>query len=1079
MSIAARKPVLPVIAFCCVLVGWLVWSAVPALAAAPETPEVSVESPAQATTATLRGVLNPQASGEAGSYEFLYKEGTTGCVGGAKAPEPAGMALGVEREEVFEELSSLKPDTEYTVCLRAENVSHEATIGPPVVFTTLPEAPVTESADAQGSTVVFLGGELSPGGGSGRLTYWFDYNTNGSCIAEFTPEEEAEGKQPPVQLSTPAVEIAEGKQLQVQAEVQGLEANETYTFCLVASNASGGLALGNGVSARTGRQVPVISGASIVSIGSSEALVRAEVYPHGELTTYRLEYGLSEAYGSSTSEVNISAQYGPAGIQAQLTGLTPDSEYHYRIVATSLDGAQGTPDATFTTTPTAVGSQGLPDNRAYEMVTPPNDGNSDVESPAALNVEPLSEGISTYSPFQSAEDGSTVTYPILSIFSGGYGGQGGASQVLAVRSPNGGWSQTLIQPAGYQSDQYQGFSNDLSVGIVQSGNPTGESEVLPPLTPEAPGEGYKILYTRTTNDGVYKSLITKAVPLNRNPETFGTKKPVYSLGRSATVPVFAGGSTDFSSLLFEANDALLVGEGALERKLEEGVRGEIAEGKNENYLYDDVGGRLSLVDVSPQGQVVPNATFGALPFEGPAYNPPDFSRAISGDGRRVFWTDLGSGIVYLRMDGSSTVQVSVGAARYWTASADGRYAFYTEGGGLYRFDAAPEAGDEQRETLADASAGVLGVVGASKDGEAVYFVAEGVLSAGGSDEGAVPVAGQPNLYVSTDGGTPVFIATLSNEDGEKIPPYELDSAESKWGDWQPGLGHRTARVTGNGGGLVFMSTRSLSVVGYPHGYPSEGAAEVYVYEAGDNRLYCASCGSSGEPPSITEGSGQQAAAFLPVNWGDTYLPQWISEDGDRVFFDAAVPLVAQDTNGKQDVYEWESEGSGSCAHGMGATGGCVFLLSGGTSESDSWFVGAGANGNDAFIVTRAQLMPEDGNGTFDLYDVRVNGVRPVSPPVCSGSGCQGVPAPPPTFATPSSVTFNGVGNFPSPSPPLVVKGKAKVLTRAQRLVRALKVCRHDRRRKRRVSCEVRARRHYGVVRSVGSVPVSARGRKHA
>ncbi len=42
--------------------------------------------------------------------------------------------------------------------------------------------------------------------------------------------------------------------------------------------------------------------------------------------------------------------------------------------------------------------------------------------------------------------------------------------------------------------------------------------------------------------------------------------------------------------------------------------------------------------------------------------------------------------------GLEYVQVSGGVARYWTASSDGRYAFYTEGEGrkseLYRFDGA-------------------------------------------------------------------------------------------------------------------------------------------------------------------------------------------------------------------------------------------------------------------------------------------------------------------------------------------------------------------------------------------------------
>ncbi len=40
---------------------------------------------------------------------------------------------------------------------------------------------------------------------------------------------------------------------------------------------------------------------------------------------------------------------------------------------------------------------------------------------------------------------------------------------------------------------------------------------------------------------------------------------------------------------------------------------------------------------------------------------------------------------------------------------------------------------------------------------------------------------------------------------------------------------------------------------------------------------------------------------------------------------------------------------------------------------------------------------------------------PPVPSQCSGSGCQGVPASPPVFATPSSVTYSGVGNFPPAS----------------------------------------------------------------
>ncbi len=358
----------------------------------------------------------------------------------------------------------------------------------------------------------------------------------------------------------------------------------------------------------------------------------------------------------------------------------------------------------------------------------------------------------------------------------------------------------------------------------------------------------------------------------------------------------------------------------------------------------------------------------------------------------------------------------------------------------------------------------MGVLGVSEDGKDVYFVAKGILS-GASSEGAEPVEGEPNLYLSHDGGTPVFIATLSNADGSGVNPF-AEHNKGNVGDWQPDLGHRTARVTGDGGSALFMSTQSLSVVGYPHGYPTGGGEEVYVYEAGSNNLYCASCGS-------TRG---EAYGYLPISWRENTLPQWISEDGNRVFFNSLTPLVAQDTNGKQDVYEWEREGAGTCTIGSGVNGGCVFLLSGGTSQADSWLIGASASGNDVFVAARAQLVPEDQNDAFDLYDVRVDGVKPVSSPECTGTGCQGLPAPPPTFATPSSVTFNGVGNF-SPTAPITIKAKAKPLSRAQKLADALKVCRKETKRK-RTSCEAQARKRYGPLKKARKGSKTAvKGRK--
>ena len=101
------------------------------------------------------------------------------------------------------------------------------------------------------------------------------------------------------------------------------------------------------------------------------------------------------------------------------------------------------------------------------------------------------------------------------------------------------------------------------------------------------------------------------------------------------------------------------------------------------------------------------------------------------------------------------------------------------------------------------------------------------------------------------------------------------------------------------------------------------------------------------------------------------MQRFISTDGNRVFFDSPEPLVPEDGNSRQDVYEWERESSGSCTPGSGVNGGCVDLLSGGTSAASSWLLDASASGEDVFIATRAQLSSVDQNYAYDVYDARV------------------------------------------------------------------------------------------------------------
>src|ERR1700728_4711288 len=185
-----HKPFVAVVVACCALAGLLVWACVPALAAAPETPEVTVEPLVPPTTAVVHGVLNPGVEGapgtyELGTYEFLYKQGKAGCEGEGKAPASPGISLGAGKEAVTETLRGLSPGTEYMVCLLVrDGIKGEHSVSIPAPFKTVPvvEAPVTsEPASTVTATSAAFEGELSPGGTAGALSYQFDYSTNANA----------------------------------------------------------------------------------------------------------------------------------------------------------------------------------------------------------------------------------------------------------------------------------------------------------------------------------------------------------------------------------------------------------------------------------------------------------------------------------------------------------------------------------------------------------------------------------------------------------------------------------------------------------------------------------------------------------------------------------------------------------------------------------------------------------------------------------------------------------------------------------------------------------------------------------
>jgi C1A family cysteine protease len=79
----------------------------------------------------------------------------------------------------------------------------------------------------------------------------------------------------------------------------------------------------------------------------TSAILNGTVSPNGSATTYHFEWGLTAAYGNSTSTQSAGSGSGNVAVSANLTGLTPLATYHYRLVATNSGGTTQGVDKTF------------------------------------------------------------------------------------------------------------------------------------------------------------------------------------------------------------------------------------------------------------------------------------------------------------------------------------------------------------------------------------------------------------------------------------------------------------------------------------------------------------------------------------------------------------------------------------------------------------------------------------------------------------------------------------------------------------------------------------------------------------
>ena len=827
---------------------------------------------------------------------------------------------------------------------------------------------------------------------------------------------------------------------------------------------------------------PQILSQFTLSVNSEGADVRASIDPrfYADTTSY-VQYGTAAclaggwpaAEGAGCLQTQPAPPGPPLGAGAidfpsltspvALHDLAAGTEYRYRFVVASkgsedhpVYGRGGTPgeegkDAYFRTSP-IPGPEGacpndvyriglaarLPDCRAYEMVSPVDKEGADIvvvgtprRRPASIYEAGVNGQRFTFSAFRSFGDAESASY---------------ASQYLAARGGDG-WTTQAISPprgayaGGLREDndtEFKAFSPDLcSAWLIR------DRTSAPPLTADAPPDT-RVPYVRSNcgaSSNPYKALLTSPPHRHLILELEG---------------VTAGGETTFIA----ANDSLTSETpdpgGGFSRTL------------YASFEADNGGQQQRPVCIFPGGTASVTCAAGSAQLQEPDNRSDTVGRAVSEDGSSVYWSDpyKEPGKLYVRVnpteaqshfDGEGkcneparacTYPVSAGTAQFWTASGDGSRAFFSDAvpsinsvmsANLEEFDlgAALAGAAEPTRTVAHQVAGVLG---ASEDASRVYLIsAEAIAESGANSEGASAQEGAPNLYLEDEGAF-TFIATVANRDAFANPDGPLVSSPVNVEPFR-----HSSRVTPDGQAVTFMSTAPLTGADNTDINSGEADSEVFRYDARSNQLSCVSCNPSGARPAgrnlSTEARPLWAAAQLPNPESQLYASHVLSDDGTRVFFESFEPLVGTDTNSKQDVYEWEASGAGTCTTSSPRytppDEGCLSLISGGESPQDSDLLDATPTGSDVFFRTGASLVGRD-PGLFDVYDARVGGgfPEPTPTPPCEGEACQSPPAAPES-QTPASSAYHGPGDLPARSRCAAGARRAKRLAlRARRTHRA-------------------------------------------
>jgi hypothetical protein len=750
--------------------------------------------------------------------------------------------------------------------------------------------------------------------------------------------------------------------------VSGLTPKTTYDIRVIATKR--GLAPQRGPiqTIVTAGAPPTVETFSSSEVTQSTANLHAVLNAQGTDTTYHFEYGTTPAYGSSTPEVSIGESLTPVEVEQQISSLE-SSVYHFRVVATNTVGTTTSSDQTFTFYPEScpnaavrqqTSSDGLPDCRAYELVSPGDTGSGVALVPGG----PMSAVATSPSRFSYLGELGSIE---------GVGPTTGENDIYVATRHVTGWDTKYIGfPANVTGTR--GLRNGSAEGLLsdegltkflgwKSGGALVTSRELPGYAPTLfDSEGQIVRRLPTNVDEV-------AGAGGEASQGFVGDGQLSADGRhyvfsSAILPFAPGGLSGEGGSVYDNDiDAETV---TVVSKLMNGAPIPREPG-NDSTDY------LKVPAVSRDGShILIAAAATGLCGKAKCTAPPD----ICGTGLPNEFGGLGLGLcptglsvhLYMRVDSTFTYDVTRGhTVDLEGMTVSGDRVFFTSTADLTEDDSDSDRSrdlymwSEVDDSVTRVSSGVVegNTDGCNADWTSACDVEvpdtghadSSFASATGdiyfySPEQLVPgkgIPGRRNLFVWRPGGLQ-FVTTLAAD----RPLARLQVSPN--GAY---AGFTTASKVTNYDNTApdGVCSEELPIVGPPIPRTGPKCLEMYRYRADDGDIQCVSCLPSGDPPS-NDVLASKAGLFMTF-------------DG-RTFFSTADAVVPRDTNGTQDVYEFVEGRPQLITSGVGGNNSLY--------AENIGLAAVSGDGTDVYFSTLDTLVSEDQNGPFlKIYDARTGG----------------------------------------------------------------------------------------------------------